>query len=185
MSLPNYPGVKVSKADLLAKTDEQLQQLVAEQVTSPIYDQGLDAAAAQLTTDQTQQQSLKQQLGLLGVMSKQTHDALAVASKVVFALSFLWFAGLIYFSAGWGRLVSPGVVLVLVSPVGVMIGRVFELLSKKNDSFLSFLPQSVLTSIATAINGTYRTAMFGGFALLLIAGIGALITRGRDSPAKA
>ena len=182
ISLPNLPSVKITKSDLMTKSNEEIQKLAIDQLTGPIYDQGLDKTASDLTQNTTEQKSFKQQAGILGVISKQTHDFLSLASKVVLATSLIWFTGLIYFSAGWGRIVSPGVVLVAVSPVGVVIGGLLELLAKKNESLLNIVPQSVMSNLATAINGTYRTAMLAGIGLLVAAGIGKLITDMRRKP---
>jgi hypothetical protein len=116
-------------------------------------------------------------------MSKSTHNMLLLISKIALGTSLLWFAGLIYFSAGWGRLVSPGLVLVLVSPVGVLIGWLLEIFSKKNESIASLLPQNVMTNLAQSINDTYRTAMWAGLGMLVIAGVGKVVTKMRRKKA--
>lgn len=180
VSLPEMPAVKITKTELLTKTNEEIQSLAITQLMTPIYDQGLDKAATNFSEDKTEQQSFKKQAGILGVISKQTHDALVLTSRVALVSSLLWFAGLIYFSAGWGRLVSPGIVLLAVSPVGVALGGLLEYLGKlgrQSESIFGLLPQSVMTNLASVMNSTYRPAMFIGVGLLAAAGIGKLVSK--------
>jgi hypothetical protein len=176
LSVPNLPEIKISKEELLSKSSDEIKALALSQLTGPLYEQGLSKTSETVTQTDAQKQSFTQQAGILGVISKQTHEWLAIASKVALATSIIWFVGLIYFSSGWGRLVSPGVVLLLASPVGAAVGTLLEILSKKNDSLLSFLPQSVMSNLASAINGTYRIALFAGLGLLAIAGVGKITT---------
>lgn len=184
--IPNLPEITITKEDLLSKSSEEIKNLAIAQLTGPLYEQGLAKTSEEVTQTETQKKSFAQQAGILGVLSKNTHEWLSGAAKVALASSIVWFVGLIYYSAGWGRLVSPAIVLLLVSPVGAAVGTLLEFLSKKEDSPLGFLPQSVMTSLAGAINGTYRTAFLIGLGLLVVAGIGKLVTRMRragDKPA--
>jgi hypothetical protein len=183
--IPNLPEITITKEDLLTKSSDEIKTLAIAQLTGPLYEQGLAQTSEAVTQTEAQQKSFAQQAGILGVLSKDTHEWVSVAAKVALASSIIWFIGLIYYSAGWGRLVSPAVVLLLVSPVGAAVGTLLEFLSRKPDSLLGFLPQSVMTNLATAINATYRTAFLIGLGLLAVAGVGKLVTRMRRPANKA
>ena len=173
--IPQFPTLQVSKADLMAKSPRELRIALFKQLTEPIYDKGLKGAAKEFTADPVSQEKFQKDATLLGAFTKSTHDA--------FERALLWtslFAGvmlllLVYFSAGWGRLVSPGLVLLLVSPLGTIFSLLLLYPPKDGDAPFAALPASVAQEIGTSLNQSYMSATLIGVGLLVLAGVGKIV----------
>jgi hypothetical protein len=173
--IPQYPWLQISKADLETKTPRELRIAIFKQLTDPIYDKGLLGAAQQFSADPVSQQQFVKDASLLGAFTKSTHAALERA--------FVWtaiFAGvmlvlLVYFSSGWGRLASPAVVLLLVSPLGTVFSLLLLYPPTNGDSPFAALPISVAQEIGTSLNQSYMSATLIGVGLLVLAGIGKIV----------
>lgn len=186
--IPQYPWIQISKADLETKSPRELRIAIFRNLTDPIYDKGLVGASKQISADPAAQQQFQKDATLLGVFTKTTHDALqsgfmwaAIATGVLLVL-------VMYFSHGWGRLVSPGIVLLFVSPLGTFLGLMLLHPPTDGDSPFAALPPSVAQEIGTSLNGSYFNATLIGVALLVIASIGkivqTIIHRSRSKAAK-
>lgn len=173
--ISQFPTLQVTKADIMTKSPRELRISLFKQLTEPIYDKGIKGAAQEFTPDPAAQAQFQKDAALLGVFTKNTHDSLQRA--------FIWtalFAGvmlilLIYFSAGWGRLVSPALVLLLVSPLGTVLSLLLLYPPKDGDAPFTALPTGVAQEIGTSLNQSYLSATLVGVGLLVAAGIGKLI----------
>lgn len=85
------------------------------EIGDKLYDGGAAGMAAAITSDPAQQAELKKQVGPFDFFTKGTHQTLQVLTVVGIILSLLLTVPLVLFSAGAGRFVSPGVVLLLAS----------------------------------------------------------------------
>jgi hypothetical protein len=109
------PGVFITKADLATLPPRELRLKIFRQVVEPYYELGAKGVAAKQSADPAKQANIERQAGVLGLINQQTHDKLRQLFLISLALVVLPLAGLVYFSAGFGRLVSPGLVLVLLT----------------------------------------------------------------------
>jgi NADH:ubiquinone oxidoreductase subunit 6 (subunit J) len=170
--IEQFPWLSISKQEAMTLGPKELRIAIFKQFTEPIYDKGLKGAAAGMTADPAEQQKFIQQASLLGVFTKDTHDAIGRALVWVTIAAILFLAAVIYFSAGWGRLVSPAVLLLAVSPVGAVAGLLFLYPPKDGDGPLTSLPPSVTTEIGNSLSHTYLIAVIAGITLLIAAVIG-------------
>ena len=116
--IEEFPWLQVSKHDALTLSPKDLKIDIFSQLTGPIYDKGVKGAATTLTPDPTQQAKFINDVALLGLFTKETHDILQRTFIVTLIVSLICAVAVIYFSAGWGKLVSIGLRCIAVSPVG-------------------------------------------------------------------
>jgi len=170
-----FPWLKISKTDLMTKSPREIRIAIFRNLTDPIYDKGLVGASAEFSADPAAQKQFQKDATLLGVFTKATHET--------FQAAFMWAAiaaGVLlvlvtYFSHGWGRLVSPGVVLLMSSPLGSFLGLMLLHPPTDGGSPFAALPQSVAQEIGTSLNQSYFNATLLGVALFVIAGIGKIV----------
>src|SRR5258708_3643693 len=74
--LEQFPTVQLSKYDVLRLSPRDLRIAIFSQITGPIYDKGVKAAAVSLTRDPAQQQQFIQQASVLGIVTESTHELL-------------------------------------------------------------------------------------------------------------
>jgi len=172
--IEQFSWLSISKHEALTLGAKELRIAIFRQLTDPIYDKGLRGAAEGMTKDPLEQDKFVQQASLLGIFTKTTHDMLqrGFYGAAIFAVLFM--AGVIYFSAGWGRLVSPAVLLLAVSPLGAVAGLLLLHPPTDGDSPLAALPPSVTTEIGNSLSQTYLVAVIAGVTLLVVALIGKL-----------
>lgn len=175
MPISQFPWLKISKTDLSTLTPRELRIAIFRQVTEPIYDKGLHGAAAQVTDDPVQQKEFAKDATLLGVFSKTTHDVLKRAFIVSALLAVLFMAGVIYFSAGWGRAVSPAILLLAVSPVGSLAALLLLHPPRDGDAPFKAIPSNVAEEIGGSLSRSYLSATVLGLVLLLGALVGKIV----------
>lgn len=173
--IPQFPTLKVTKADIMTKSPRELRIALFKQLTEPIYDKGLRGAAQEFTTDPAAQAQFQKDATLLGVFTKNTHDSLQRAFVWATLVASVLLIMLIYFSAGWGRLVSPGIVLLLVSPLGTVFSLLLLYPPKDGDAPFAALPAGVAQEIGASLNQSYMSVTIIGASLLVIAGVGKVI----------
>ncbi len=174
--IQQFPSIKISKHDALTLNAADLKIAIFSQITGPIYDLGLDDAAKQFTPKPSDQQNFIQQAQLLGILTKQTHTLLQVLFLGSVAVSVVLAALLVLFSAGWGRLVSPGVVLLAISPIGSLAGLLLLHPPSDGSSPLAALPTKVVQDIGNTLSHSYAYATILGITLLAVAFVGKVVT---------
>lgn len=170
--LPQFPGVQISKEDLATKSAREIRIAIFKQLTEPIYDKGIRGAAASFTPDPAEQDEFVKDASLLGIFTKATHDMMQTAFVIATIVSIALLAALIFFSAGWGRLVSPAVLLLAVSPIGALLSLLLLFPSPEGDGPFSLLPRSVAQEIGGSLAQSYLVAAILGIVLFLAALIG-------------
>ena len=173
--LEEFPSIHLTKEQVESLSPADLRVAIFSQLTGAIYDNGLKNAAAELTSDPKAAQTFIDQAAPLGLLSKQNHEALQKASFVAAAVSLVWLVVLIYFSAGWGRLVSPAMVLLAVGPVGTALGAVLLALSQSDTTLGGVVPSSVLKMLSSSFQHTYGVASFVALGLLVVASVGRIV----------
>lgn len=170
-----FPGVTVTKQQALTLKARDLRIAIFSQITGPIYDLGVVGAAKQFTNKPADQAAFVRQASVLGILTKQTHNMLVTGFWATAVLSILFIAGLVYFSAGWGRLVSPGVLFVIVSPLGSAAGLILSFPPRDGTSLAASLPESVAHTAGQSLGVSYLSIFLIGITLLLAAAIGKII----------
>lgn len=183
--IPGFPAT-ITEADLQL-TPDQLVQKVFGQVSAPMYDQGIRAVAEQHSSNRAEQEKFIQQASVLGFFSKEQHKSQGKVVWWLLAVVLLLTAGAAWFSSGFGRLVTPAVVLLVVAVPALMVsnGLYFwtthpgdvlaanptnpvELLSAARGSFVP---------VAEAARQVYLVAVLCGVGLLMAAVIGKIVVR--------
>ena len=156
------PGqnVTMTREEFNTLTPRQLRLRIFEQVVEPIY--------RQERSEQT-----KSQLGFLAFLNYQTHETINKVFQVSLIPLLLAVAGLIFFSHGFGRLISPALSLVFVSaPFAFLL---FALQNTPDGRAFGSMPPEVQRQIASALSPAFYTAFLAGPGLIALAIIGKII----------
>lgn len=175
LSIPQFPAIRLSKQDILALNQTQLSTSIFSQISSSIYDKGVDGTVSTFASDPATQKSVSTQAAPLNLFTKSTHDLLQRLFTITLAISITLAALLSLLSVRWGRLASVGLVLLLVSPVGVAAALLLTHTGLASQ-LSSLAPPTVIQTVSEHLTHSYLYAALAGLALLAIAGIGKLIT---------
>jgi hypothetical protein len=184
------PGIFITKVELETLSPRELRLRIFSRVVTPYYELGAKEVAARQTADPAERADIERQAGLLALLNQATHDTLATSRMISFGALILPLIGLVYFSAGFGRLVSPGLVMVLLTFPAAILGLITQIAQRSSKPFGSDGPGAAAgpglspESILTIMNGILPgyLAIFGlGITLLLIAGIGKIVSKRHQS----
>lgn len=174
--IKQFPSITISKHDALTLGPADLKIALFSQITGPIYDLGLKTAAKQLTPKPADQQEFVSQAQLLGILTKQTHTLLQVLFLGAAIASVVFTALLVFFSAGWGRLASPGIVLLAISPVATL-ASLFLLHPPTNGYTAGIaMPRNIAEDIGGTLSQSYGYATLLGILLLGTAFAGKVVS---------
>jgi hypothetical protein len=180
------PGAFVSKTDLRTLSPRELRLKIFKQVVEPYYQLGAKGVAAKQSSDPAKQAQIEQQAGLLAYFNKSTHESLQRLFFISLAFLLLPLAGLVYFSAGFGRLVSPGLILVLLTFPGAFASLMLAVSSSSSKPVGGESGQGESIAIAVGSVAPSLALLFGlGVALLLAAGIGKAVANRKAKTAPA
>lgn len=114
--LQPIPGMEatISVDDLARYTADELRVHLFTQVAEEVYWQGAQAAEAS-------GQSRLSSLGLMALLTNESHQRVRSALIGLLAADMVLLALVVIFSAGWGRLASPGLVLLASGLPGALI----------------------------------------------------------------
>lgn len=175
--IEQFPSITISKQDALTLPPRELRIKIFQQITEPIYDKGVKGAATQFAPDKEGQDQFAKNATLLDVFTKTTHDVTQKIFVGSLIASLVFMASVIFFSSGWGRLVSPAVVLLLVSPLGSILGLLLTHPPKDGDSPFLALPANIAQEIGNGLSQSYLAALVIGATLLLAAAVAKLVGR--------
>lgn len=171
--LPQLPDVVLTKQEVLQLDAYHIRLRIFEQLFGQIYDQGPDALSKLAALSPTEASQLNQQLIVFGLFTKSVHETLRTLFWVFVALGSLSLAQLVYFSARWGRLASPGVVALQASTVGALVAYFLPSLDRV---ITQQLPPAPLAALTLSLRQSYLPVFVLGVGLLIVAAIGKLIT---------
>jgi hypothetical protein len=181
-----YPidGLKISvtRQDVNTLTITDLRQKIFRQITEPLYDQGTSGFAASLTDDQTQRDKFANDAFLLSFFTAQTHQMLLLPLAALALTSLALFAGLIRFSFGLGRLISPAVVLIIATLPGTAIftlGKIIVTNQQQLQLAIVTIPSRAVEPVVTSLWYSYLGALGLGFILLVSAGFRKAFRKGK------
>ncbi len=181
--LAEFPMVQISAADLELKP-RALRLKIFGQIARPIYEEGLEAAAKRFTSNPVEQKQFEGQAAALGLLTRKNHDRLLQMAEIALGVAVLAMVGVIGFSWRWGRLASPGLILVVAGVPGLVVGIVLGQVGSGAGSGGGVVVE-VLKAIRDSGSLYPSVAMVGG-GLVLLAGMGRLVTavaRGRNGAA--
>lgn len=180
--IEQFPSLQISKQDALTLSPRDLRIAIFSQITTPIYDKGLRGAAAGITQDKAEQEKFASQAALLGVFTKTTHERVRQIFYIGAALTIAFLVAAVYFSAGLGRLVTPGLLLLATSPLGTIASLLLLHPPKDGDSPFAALPPQVAQEIGASLGRSYTVSSLVGAFLLLLALVLTLVRKMRASP---
>lgn len=172
--IEQFPEMTISKEDIQTLEPRELRIKLFSQLTGTVYDKGLDGAADEFTDNPKDREEFINQASVLGVFTESTHQSIKKIFWITAIVAAIFLAGVIYFSAGWGRLVSPGLLLILIGIPGSIIGLFIANMSGENGGPLADFPQ-IRQDLSDSFNQSYlRLAMLGVF-LLIAALVGKIV----------
>jgi hypothetical protein len=190
------PGLNivVRAEDIEGLTPREMRLWFFRQLAEPIY-YGGQQGLANLATDPEMAKNMEGGIGPMGFISAETHGKLNRALIVLGSLSLALLGLLIYFSYRFGRLGSPGCVIFLSAVPGLVLFSGMrgwlegggqnpnpgteETYITVYTQMISRLAVDALPDVVQKAIQTYLLLVILGFALMLAALIGALISRVR------
>lgn len=173
--IPQYPWLKVSKDDAANLSPRELKVKIFRQLTEPIYDNGLSETARRVSDNPDEQQKFQKDAALLGLLTRSTHETLRQFALIAGLAATLFLVGAVLFSAGWGRLVTPGIIALLVGPFGALAGLLLARPPRDGDGPLASLTPELSHQLGTALLNSYGAVCIAGGVLLLGAVIGKIV----------
>jgi len=185
--------VFVRAEDIEGLSPRQTRIYVFRQIAEPLYDQGVDGVT-ELSQDPAIQAALRNDVGMIALLSAGTHRVLgwvlaglALLSLISVGLSLLW-------SSRFGRLVTPGIILLLTSLPGVLFATLLGSIALGGSrqanpaSSAAFSFEAIFKEIGplvtSALRPAYLIALILGLLLLVGALIGRLVVRSKKSVEK-
>ncbi|MGH7196236.1 MAG: hypothetical protein ACREGJ_00535 [Candidatus Saccharimonadales bacterium] len=117
-----FPGMPVAITEKdLELSPQQIRDKIFRQITEPLYYKGARGLAEEFTSDKAAQDKFVNDAGLISIISQERHRQLGDIAWKLGVVVLLLTAAVVYFSHRWGRLVTPGIILLLVSVPGLLI----------------------------------------------------------------
>lgn len=170
-------GISVTAAELDGRSPREARLLIFEKFADPFYRGGPEEVAARAgAMDPRAVERFKRDASLLTVFTRESHDrlgrfllGLAVASLVLVAL-------LVRFSARFGRLASPGLVLLAAGLPGLVLSAVIKA-NEQASGGAGYVVSELSPSVLDPLRRQYLLVLFVGLGLLVAAGLGKLARR--------
>lgn len=173
--LADFPEVVITEKDLdLPAKDIKLK--VFGPIASSIYNDGIEGTADRFAKTPEQKEKFIKDAFFFKPFTKQTHQSLKSIAKLFTLLSVFFALALIYFSAGWGRLANPGLLLLLVSLPGSFLALALTHPPKSGDGPGGGLPADLTSEIGQPLSQTYSRITILALALLVAALIGKIVS---------
>jgi hypothetical protein len=174
--IENFPTATISRADLETLTPQELRLKIFRQIAAPIYDQGLGKAAASFTNDPVRQEQFKNDAFVLGLVTREAHEQLQRFAWIALAAATACLAGVMFFSAGWGRVANPGSLLITTALPGALVAFLLANTPKgESGKSAGFIPSNLHPALSEAL-AWYPKVIILGLVLLVIAFVGKLVT---------
>lgn len=195
-----FGGVDVTLTveDVTTLSPRELRLKVFGAFATRFYHQGAEGIARSQGASAESTETLKKDASLISVFGKEVHDQVGMALVWVALIDLLLLAGVVFFSHRFGRLVSPGIVLLLVGLPGILFGAIASQNPEVVGAAREQNPADIAAMIGTFISyigplivpyfaSVYLFALVSGVGLLLLAGVAKLvymfIHRKKDMPA--
>jgi amino acid transporter len=169
--IPNMPQIVITETDLHL-TSQQISLKVFRPLTEEIYHDGIPATAAHYTSSSAQQANFIKEATFLRPFTQRTHRELHNLFIVFAIVSVVLAAGVMYFSARWGRLSNLGFLLVIVSLPGTLASMMLLHSPHNGSGGLGSLPSQLTNEVGASLRDAYLKITLLGAALLLAAFVG-------------
>lgn len=147
-------------------TRQDIQNLSAKEIRLKTFSQLVEPIYYQKSSPE----SLKQ-YGVLAKMNEDTHNFLQRIFLISLIPTVLFLIGLIAFSAGYGKLISPAVILLIFgAPLSLLLLLITHVSPPPGDNGpLSFIPQDLIPSLAKTIGQPFYLYSLTAIALFVLA----------------
>ena len=181
--ITDFP-VTITAQDVNTLSPRDLRLKLFGQIAKPLYYKGAKAYAQEITNDPAKQQKFENDVSLLGLITQSRHDLIGKIVVSAGVLALLLAGAVIYFSVGFGRLVSPAVVLFVVSVPGFTLFSILSIWTDKGKIVPAEGSQpegigAILNTVKPALTGSivstqkmYLMMLGAAGVLLLLAVIG-------------
>ena len=181
---PNL-NVTLTSADVAGKSPREIRLLIFRRVAEPIYDQA-KLTTGPSDTSVTENPSLAN-AGLLAFLSRSSHDQLTRGLRFMLIADAVLLLALVGLSVGFGRLASPGWVLLLASVVPMLVvaaGSAYHVSyaasagSEDGPNFGAIVASaagSVVPTIIGTIRSVYQPLLMIGAGLIAVATLGGIV----------
>jgi len=179
-------SVVFTENDINTLSPRELRLKVFGAFAIKFYDQGAKGFADSQSLDASAVEKFQKDSSTLSVFTLSAHNFIGNILLIAILIDVVLISGLVYFSYRFGKLVSLGIVSLLVGLPGIIIGAFasqhnvvagtardmtatnsFDMIG----GFISFVAPLILPYFAS----TYLAVLLSGFTLLLIAGIGRIV----------
>lgn len=179
--IPGMP-ITLKAKDLDALSPRELRLNIFRQIAEPIY-RG-ETVNFLNSQDKTQKKSALEELGLLALVTAESHEKLKGLRPILALVAIGLLLPLIYFSRHFGRLASPGLVLMAASLPGTAVFNFLNLvlrtkgapappgLSSSMGEAAGYVAASTLPPIIDALAQIYLSYFIFGTVLLILALLG-------------
>jgi hypothetical protein len=179
---PGFPAT-ITEADL-ALSPQKFREKIFRQVTEPLYDKGARQLAEEQTKDKAKQDKFVNDASAFSLFSKEGHDRIGGWVIIGGLIVLLVAAAAIFFSHGFGRIITPAVALLIVSLPGLALFSGLHAaasqppdpnIEPKDYAQLVLSARGAFVPLTAAAQQVYltTTAIAGG--LLLAAAIGKIV----------
>lgn len=181
--IPHQPAT-LTRVELETLPADQLVDLLFYRLAENYYVLGVDGVIAQQNLSPQEAEQARNQASLLRLINQDTHELLNNLRIWLMVLALLPLIGLVYFSHGAGRLVSPGLVLFFVGLPGTLITAIITYIPKgdRAESPIPFLSPELATEVGRSLFATFAAASISGLILLVGAVIVGLLRRHHGQP---
>ena len=176
---PTFPAAFITEQDLNSKSLAQIKIDLFKKISTPLYDKGAAGTAQSLGATKEQVEKFKRDTFLLSIFTKATHNSLVGLRNVAALISLLALAGLIYFSAGWGRLANPAAIMLATSLPGSFFAMVLTSPPKDGGGGLGAIEAIRTPQLIQIWQQTFWPVTLLACGLLLTAGFGKLLAHNR------
>lgn len=165
------------------KYSKQIETAIYKEIASSlqnIQDKGLTNAA-----DREQwQKELTEKINFPKIYSAELHRKYIIISSLLFFISFILFFGAVFFSFKWGRIFTPGLLILITSIPGFyilnraenyLINSYLESLQDSNNFLIQIFAQAIYDAFDQQISSiylVYKVLLIIGIILIIVALIG-------------
>ncbi len=175
--IPNFPDVVITEKDLeLSLTEIKLK--VFRPLAESIYYDGVEGTATKFAKTPEERKKFINDAFFFRIFTRDTNSKLKNLFNTLLLICLVLLVGVIYFSAGWGRLANPGLLLLAVSLPGALLAFAVSHQPKNatGGGALGFLPLDIGQQLGDALSHSYSRASLLGVGFLIAAILGKITT---------
>lgn len=191
-SIQPFPGldIQVTENDLEGKTPREIRLHIFRQIAEPLYDEGIDGLT-RLAVNEKIAETIEKDASLLSFMTASVHKRIFRIAIIMTIVSLLLLVPVVWFSKRFGRLFSPGTILILASlpwvvalfVAGLALPATESLVAPPGGSTLSetvsYIAANTLPDVLASVSRIFYLTFWLGVLLLIAGWAGSIIARVR------